>query len=513
MATQVPSKADQSRPYYTLAEGRPVADPTSATILRGTHGRLRGGLGLLEDTQLIETLAHFARERIPERVVHAKAAGAWGAFEVTHDLSAITSCGFLTGVGKRTPVLARISTVAGEKGSADTARDVRGFAVKFFTADAGNQDLVMNDLPVFFVRDPVKFPSVNRAHKRHPQTAVPDATMFWDFHNNNQEGTHALMQLFSGRGVPASLRHVSAFGVHTYKLGKPEDGTFKYIKWHFKPDGGIETLTAEEATRLAGSDPDYHVRDLYNAIASGDHPSWTVYLQVMDPADAEAGLPYDIFDATRVWPHADYPLRPVGRLTLDRNPANYFQDVEQAAFSPSAMVPGLGPSADLVLQARMFAYPDAQRYRVGPNYQQLPCNAARSTVYSPYQRDGPATINGNYGGDPDYVRSSFRPIQEIGPTDVSFNAWSGKVEQYSSKVTDDDFTQPRELWKVFKRDGTDGDFIHNVSGHMAGAIKEVQDKAIEVWAKVDDEIAQRIRKNLDENPKTKPSHVWSPNQS
>jgi len=265
----------------------------------------------------------------------------------------------------------------------------------------------------------------------------------------------------------------SAFGVHTYKLGKPEDGTFKYVKWHFKPTQGINNLTGAEATKIAGEDPDYHIRDMYNAIASGDYPSWTVNIQVMDPKDAET-VPYDIFDDTKIWPHQDYPLQEIGKMTLNANPSNYFQDIEQASFSPSTMVPGIGPSPDMVLQARMFSYPDAARYRVGPNYQQLPCNAARSKVYSPYQRDGPSRIDGNYGGDPDYVRSSFRPIKAIRPTDVSFNEWQGKVQQYSSEVTDEDWIQPRELWKLFKQEKTDEEFselapLYDFHVHLASA--------------------------------------------
>jgi catalase len=331
--------------------------------------------------------------------VHAKAAGAWGEFECTHDVSDFTSAAFLSEVGKKTKVLARLSTVAGEKGSSDTTRDIRGFALKFFTGQ-GNWDFVGNDLPVFFIRDSVKFPSLNRSHKRHPQTNVPDSSIFWDFHNNNQEGVHCLMQLFGGRGVPESLRNVNGYGNHTYKFGKPEDGTFKYVKIHFKPDAGIKTLDHAESVRLAGEEPDYHIKDLYNAIERGDYPSWTMYFQVMDPKDAET-YRWNIFDITRVWPHKDYPLRPIGRLVLNRNPDNHFQDNEQAAFSPSNMVPGIGPSADPMLQARMFSYPDAARYRIGPNYQQLPCNRALH-VYSPYQRDGPMRIDGNYGADPDY---------------------------------------------------------------------------------------------------------------
>lgn len=331
--------------------------------------------------------------------MHAKAAGAWAEFECTKDITDITSANIFSEVGKKTKVLMRISTVAGEKGSPDTVRDIRGWAMKFFT-DEGNYDIVGNDLPVFFIRDPIKFPSLNRSHKRHPQTNVADASMFWDFHNSNQEGVHCLMQLFGQRGVPASLRHINGYGVHTFKFGNPEDGTFKYVKIHFKPDAGVENLTDEESVRLAGEEPDFHVKDLYNAIEKGDYPTWTMYLQIMDPKEAE-NYRWNIFDATKIWPHKDYPLVPVGKLTLNKNPDNYFQDIEQAAFSPSTMIPGIGPSADIMLQARMFSYPDAARYRVGPNYQQIPCNKAKY-VYSPYQRDGPGCINGNYGSDPDY---------------------------------------------------------------------------------------------------------------
>lgn len=282
-------------PIATLAEGRPVVDPSTVLQIRSRYGG--GGLALLEDTQLIETLAHFPRERIPERAVHAKAAGAFGEFEVTHDVSHLTDAAFLSEVGKKTSVLTRISTVGGEKGSADTVRDVRGWALKFFTEE-GNQDFVFNDLPVFFVRDPIKFPSLNRSHKRHPQTNIPDSNRFWDFHNHNQEGIHALMHLFGGRGVPLSLRNISGYSGHTYKIGKA-DGTFKYVKWHIKPDAGTLDMPPDRAEKLAGSDPDYHVRDLFNAIENGDYPTWTISIQVMEPKDAET-YRWNIFDMTKV---------------------------------------------------------------------------------------------------------------------------------------------------------------------------------------------------------------------
>jgi hypothetical protein len=249
-------------------------------------------------------------------MVHAKAAGAFGFFEVLDDVTDFTDAKFLSSVGKRTDVMTRISTVGGEKGSADTVRDVRGWSTKFYTED-GNQDFVFNDLPVFFLRDPIKFPSMNRSHKKHPRTNVPDNTMFWDYHVNNPEGMHALIHLFGQRGIPASLRHINGFGVHTYTLTK-SDGTFVYIKWHWKPEGGIQTLDSETAARLAGTDPDYHVKDIFNAIEKGDYPTWLLYIQVIRPEEVDLA-PFDIFDGTFTWPHAKYPLRRVGRLTLNRN--------------------------------------------------------------------------------------------------------------------------------------------------------------------------------------------------
>ncbi|KAN0094041.1 catalase domain containing protein [Hyaloscypha variabilis] len=478
-----------SDPTYTLAGGQPSEDPSSALQIRAGQGN--GGLSVLCDTQLIETLAHFARERIPERSVHAKAAGAWGEFEVTHDNSDLTDAKFLTGIGTKTKVLQRISTVAGEKGSSDTVRDVRGWAMRFFTED-GNQDFVFNDLPVFFIRDPIKFPSMNRSHKRHPQTNVPDPSMFWDFHVNNPEGIHALMHLFGQRGIPASLRHINAFSVHTYTLSK-EDGSYRYVKWHWKPDAGIETLDSATALRLAGEEPDYHVKDLFNAIQKGDYPTWTLYVQVIEPKDVK-DAPIDIFDNTFTWPHEKYPLRPLGRLTLNKNPSNYFQDIEQAAFSPSAMVPGVGPSADMVLQARMFSYPDAARYRLGANYQQLPPNKPLSAVYSPYQRDGVGTTNGNYGGDPDYVRSGFRKInfRHLHCYPEGHETWNGKMQSYATEVTDKDFVQPKELWEIIKKEGAEGQFLENIVPTLAPVPTELSEKAIALFARVDKGLGELI---------------------
>ncbi|KAH0287277.1 catalase-domain-containing protein [Aureobasidium namibiae CBS 147.97] len=479
-------------PVYTLQEGAPVSDPSASLQVRTTYGG--GGLGILADTQLIETLAHFPRERIPERVVHAKAAGAWGEFEVTEDLSDITDAKFLSGKGKKTPLLGRISTTAGERGAADTVRDIRGWSMKLFTEE-GNQDFVFNSLPVFFIRDPIKFPSVNRSHKRHPVTNIPDPDMFWDYHINNQEGIHALMHLFGLRGIPASLRNINAFGVHTYKLGK-QDGTFVYVKWHIKPAAGIKNLHADEALRLAGENPDYHIKDFYDAIERGDFPTYNVHLQIMDPKQAEAsGI--NIFDNTFTWPHEKYPLRQIGKITFNKNPTNYFQDVEQAAFSPSTMVPGIGPSADLMLHARMFSYPDAARYRLGPNYQQLPCNKPISQVYSPYQRDGPGRMDGNYGADPDYVRSSYTKLAHGSHELATHEQWVGKVVSASTEVTDKDFEQSRLLWQtMLKEDGGRENFLKNLCPHLGGASEFVIGESVKMFARVDEQLGKDIEQGI-----------------
>ncbi|KAF3913436.1 Catalase [Orbilia brochopaga] len=487
----------ETNPAYTLAEGVPYSSAVTAQHFGSDNIK---GLMLLQDTQLIETLAHFSRERIPERVVHAHAIGAWGEFEVTHDLSGLTDAKFLSGIGKKSKTLLRVSTVGPERGGSDSVRDVRGWGMKIFTEE-GNQDWVFNSIPVFFVRDPLKFPSLNRSHKRHPATNMLDPTMFWDFHNNSQESIHALMHLFSDRGTPRSIRNINAYSGHTYKLMK-QDGTFHYIKVHIKTDQGVENLPNEDAIKLAGQAPDYHAADLHDAIATGNYPSWTVYFQIMKSADAE-NYRWNIFDMTKVWPHSDYPLRPVGKLTLNRNPGNYFAEIEQAAFSPSNMVPGWGPSADPMLQARMFAYNDAARYRLGVNYQQLPCNKAVSRVYCPYQRDGFMTFTDNYGGDPNYVGSDLKPIRFAGNAGTNVyitddhEKWVGQVVGFTSKVVEDDFVQARAFWEVLgKQDGQREHLTYNVASHLSGAHPQVRAKALEMFGKVHPAAASMIKDNL-----------------
>ncbi|KAI2702724.1 hypothetical protein CBS147354_9724 [Penicillium roqueforti] len=486
---------------YTLAEGCPFASNNTALLMRNRPGT--GGLGLLQDTQLIETLAHFNRERIPERVVHAKAVGAYGEFEATEDCSNLTSASFLSKVGKKTPILLRVSTVGPESGSADTSRDVHGWAMKMYT-DEGNLDWVFNNTPVFFIRDPIKFPSVNRSHKRNPQTHLPDPNMFWDFHVGNPEGIHQLLILFSDRGTPRSVRFLNSYSGHTYKFTKA-DGSFNYIKVHMKTRQGVRNFTQEEATRVAGEDPDYMIRDMFDAIERKDFPQWDVFVQVMSPSEAET-YRWNIFDMTKVWPKKDFPLRKIGKMTLNRNPDNYFTDIEQAAFSPSTMVPGFAASADPVLQARLFAYPDAARYRLGVNYQQLPTNAAKVPVYCPFERDGAMRFDKNYGADPNYVGSTLQPTQfktkENGVTAQSLSVhtdhekWAGEVSAYTSQITDDDFVQPAALWEILGREpGHQDRVIHNLAGNISGVTSpKLREGVYALFGRVNQELGAKLRK-------------------
>ncbi|KIW82394.1 hypothetical protein Z517_05421 [Fonsecaea pedrosoi CBS 271.37] len=508
-----------SQPHYTLAEGIPLPRNDIIDQLPTGSG---GGYVLLTSTQLLENLAHFSRERIPERTVHAKAAGARGYFEVTDDVSDVTDADFLNGIGKKTEVLMRISTVGPARGSADTVRDFRGFAIKFKTNE-GNQDWVFNNQPVFFVRDPVKFPSLNRSHKPHPTTNAADASMFWDFHVNNQESIHALMFLFGDRGLPSSVRHVNGYSGNTYKFTRDNGASYVYTRITFKTVQGIHYYTNAEGAAIAGTDPDAHLLDLQGAIGRGDFPKWDVYIQVMRPEEI-AHAPVNIFDMTKVWPKGLYPLRKVGRVTLDTNPKNWFAEIEQAAFSPSNMVPGIAPSPDPMLQARMFAYPDAARYRLGVNYQFLPTNAPVPTVYCPIERDGFMNFTPNYGGDPNYLGTRLKPVKFSDRTSnanvVSTDFLNQKgQEQQQQKLknlslgrpdevqiptpiaaftqVDDhrDFEQPVALWRIMAgQEGAQARFVDNVAAHVSGVgEKWLRDEVYAMFAKVDAHLGDRIR--------------------
>ena len=357
----------QSTPGVASASNGAPLETLTASQTAGATGPI-----LLQDFGLVDHLAHFDRERIPERVVHAKGAGAFGYFEVTDPAAEEVCQASVFRMGTQTPVAVRFSTVGGESGSADTARDPRGFAVKFYTSQ-GIWDLVGNNTPIFFLRDPILFPSFIHTQKRNPATHLADPDAFWDFISLRPETTHQVSFLFSDRGTPDGYRHMNGYGSHTFK-NVNRDGQPCYVKYHFKTDQGIANLSAEEAQKLASADPDYATRDLYNAIAEGNYPSWTLYIQVMSYEEASK-LAYNPFDLTKVWSHQDFPLRKVGRMVLNRNPTDYFAEVEQLAFAPSHMVPGIEPSPDKMLQARLFSYSDTHRHRLGANYQNLPVNA------------------------------------------------------------------------------------------------------------------------------------------
>ncbi|KAK7970311.1 hypothetical protein PG996_001258 [Apiospora saccharicola] len=472
------------KPVYTTSNGCPVENPSKWQRV-GTQGPL-----LLQDFHLIDLLAHFDRERIPERVVHAKGAGAYGEFEVTDDISDICSIDMLTGVGKKTPCVARFSTVGGEKGSPDSARDPRGFAVKFYTEE-GNWDWVYNNTPVFFLRDPTNFPLFIHTQKRNPQTNLKDATMFWDYLSTHPESVHQVLHLFSDRGTPYSYRFMNGYSGHTHKFVKP-DGSFVYIQIHLKTDQGSKTLTNEEAGKLASENPDFSTQDLFEAIQRGDNPSWTVYAQVLTPEQAEK-FKWNIFDLTKVWPQGEVPLRRFGKMTLNRNVENYFAEIEQVAFSPSHLVPGVEPSADPVLQSRLFSYPDTHRHRLGVNYQQIPVNAPLK-AFNPYQRDGAMSVNGNYGANPNYP-SSYRPMtyKPISPTNPH-EKWAGEaVNALFDDMQPHDYEQANGLWKVLGRTPSQQEnYISNVAGHLCNAHVDTRRRTYEMFSHVNSELGAAI---------------------
>ncbi|MFK0191218.1 catalase [Kitasatospora sp. NPDC090308] len=442
----------------TTESGAPVADNQNSASA-GEYGPL-----LLQDQHLLEKLARFNRERIPERVVHARGSGAYGYFEVTDDVLRYTRAAFLSAVGKRTELFLRFSTVAGALGSTDAVRDPRGFAVKFYT-EQGNYDLVGNNTPVFFIKDPLKFPDFIHSQKRDPYTGVQEPDNVWDFWAHSPASTHQITWLFGDRGIPASYRHMNGFGSHTYQWVDAE-GRAHWVKYHFKTNQGIRSLDAEQAAQTAGGDADSHQRDLRQAIERGVFPSWTLYVQLMPVEDA-ADYRFNPFDVTKVWPHADYPLVRVGRLVLNRNPENVFAEVEQAAFSPNNFVPGIGPSPDRMLQGRLFAYADAQRYRLGVNHTQLPVNAPRATGAANYGQDGYAALNPN-GRNRNYEPNSYGgPAQTDEPLHAP-QPLSGHTGTHTTPAhsKDDDFFQAGELYRLMTADEKSR-LIANLAGSLA----------------------------------------------
>jgi len=468
---------------FTTGEGAPVGDGKNVLTV-GPRGPI-----LLQDLSLIDSLAHFDRERIPERVVHAKGAGAFGYFEVTHDITKYTKASVFSEIGKKTPIAVRFSTVAGESGSADTVRDPRGFAIKFYSEE-GNWDLTGNNTPIFFIRDPNFFPLFIHTQKRNPVTHLKDKDAFWDFITLRHETAHQFSFLFSDRGIPDGFRHMNGYGSHTFKLVNANNEPV-YCKFHYKPDQGIKNLTPEKAAQLATDDPDYSIRDLYNAIANGDFPSWTFYIQVMTFAQAEK-FKFNPFDLTKVWPHADYPLIQVGRFVLNRNPTNYFIEVEQAAYSPANLIPGIEPSPDKMLQARLFSYNDTHRHRLGANYLQIPVNCPYRSKVRNYQRDGPMCINDNQGGAPVYFPNSFNgPIDNAKYKESRFST-SGDVQRYDSS-DDDNYAQVGDFWRKVLDEEHRLRLVDNMAGHLSGALDYIQDKAVELFNKVDKDYGEKLK--------------------
>ncbi|XP_025017536.1 catalase isoform X1 [Tetranychus urticae] len=479
----------QPKPHVlTNLEGCPVGDKFNSMTV-GPRGPI-----VLQDIKLIEELASFDRERIPERVVHAKGAGAFGYFEVTSDeIKKYCRAAIFKDVGKQTQLVVRFSTVGGESGSADTARDPRGFAIKFYTEE-GNWDLVGNNTPIFFIRDPIHFPSFIHTQKRNPQTHLKDADMFWDFLSQRPESMHQVSFLFSDRGTPDGYRHMNGYGSHTFKLVNAE-GEAVWAKFHLKPTQGIKNLDAKRADKLAGKDPDYSIRDLYNAISSGDFPSWIFYVQIMTFEQAK-NFKFNPFDLTKVWSHKEFPLIEVGKVVLNKNPNNYFAEVEQSAFSPANLVPGIEPSPDKMLQARLFSYPDTHRHRLGANYHMIPVNKARCPVYALSHRDGPMCVDGNLGGMPNYLPNSFvnikaNPVYKECP--YSAEHFIGDMDRYESG-NDDNVTQVREFWRNVLNEDEKNRLASNMGGHLKDAQQFIQLRVIDLLKSIDEDYASRVQK-------------------
>ena len=470
----------------TTSAGCPIADNQN-TLTAGPRGP-----ALLQDYQLIEKLAHQNRERIPERVVHAKGWGAHGKLTVKHDISKYTKAKLFSTIGKETDLILRFSTVAGEMGAADAERDVRGFALKFYTEE-GNWDIVGNNTPVFFIRDPYKFPDFIHTQKRHPKTNLRSPTAMWDFWSQSPEALHQITILFSDRGLPTSVRHINGYGSHTYCFTNASN-VRHWIKFHFKTQQGHQHWTNEEAAVVVGNTRESTQEDLFDAIENKNFPRWTFYIQVMTEDQADK-LAFSPFDLTKVWPHADFPLIEVGEMELNRNPDNYFAEIEQAAFSPSNIIPGVGFSPDKVLQARIFSYPDAHRYRLGTHYQSLPVNKPRCPMHH-YHKDGAMRFTGN-NPNPDayYEPNSFSgPSQDPEYKEPALNL-QGDADRYDHRDGNDDYSQPRALYQLFN-DAEKDRLFTNIATAMAGVPSEIIKRQLEHFARIDKTYADGIRKKL-----------------
>ena len=465
----------------TNASGIPVAtDDTSKTA--GPRGPV-----LMEDYQLFQKMAHFNRERIPERVVHAVGAGAYGKFRVTNDLSDLTSAKLFAKNGNECGVFARFSTVAKSKGGPDINRDVRGFALKFYTEE-GNWDMVGNNTPVFFVRDPYRFMDFIRSQKEHPQQHWRQDAMWWDFWSHTPESLHQVMILMSDRGVPKGFRHMNGYGSHAYSFHDAK-GNRVWTKFHFKTEQGIDFLTEDESVRMCGVEPAFSTKDLYAAIEDGNLPRWKMYVQIMTEEEANH-FRFNPFDLTKVWPHRDFPLREVGVLELDRNPDNYFQDVEQSAFSPGNVVPGISWSPDKMLQARIISYADTHRYRLGVNYEQIPVNQPRCPFHST-NRDGFMRVDGNKGG-----QLNYRPNRNGGPrpdpeTKEPPMPVEGTADRHRQDA-DDHYEQPGHLYRLQSEEAKQR-LVSNIAGSLGQCEPDTRERQIGLFAKCDGDLGERLR--------------------
>lgn len=488
------NNTDKNKQKITTASGIPVPFYQDSMTV-GPHGPV-----LIQDFFLQEKNAHFNRERIPERVVHAKGSGAYGTFTVTNDITKYTRAKFLNKVGKQTPIFMRFSTVGGEMGSADTERDPRGFALKFYTED-GNYDLVGNNTPVFFIKDARKFPDFIHTQKRDPRTNCKSPTMMWDFWSLNPESLHQVTTLMSDRGTPFSHRHMHGFGSHTYSMINDKNERV-YIKYHMLTMQGIKNFTDKEAMEMKGKDPDHAQRDLVNAIDSGNFPKWKMHIQVMTEEQTKT-FRWNPFDITKVWPHKDFPLIEVGILELNKIPDNYFAHVEQAAFAPAHIVDGIGYSPDKMLQGRIFAYPDAQRYRLGVNYEQLPVNACPFAVNN-YQRNGQMALGDNHGSAPNYFPNSFDNNREC--PEYAEPQWhlesniAGHFDRNAAASRDDDhFTQPGDLYRLLDAEQKTN-LVNNIVGSMSGIEGPKRDEIIKRqlchFSRADREWGERVAKGL-----------------
>ncbi len=477
----------------TTASGRPYAYHEDS-LTAGPRGPV-----LLQDYILHEKMAHFNRERIPERVVHAKGSGAYGTFTVTHDITQYTKAKLFNEIGKQTPVFLRFSTVGGEKGSADTERDPRGFALKFYTED-GNWDLVGNNTPVFFIKDAKKFSDFIHTQKREPRTNLKSATMVWDFWSLNPESLHQVMILMTDRGTPYGYRHMNGYGSHTFSMINKENERF-FVKFHFKTVQGIKNFTGKEADQMRAEDMDFAQRDLYENIEKGNFPKWNLKIQVMTEQEAKNAV-VNPFDVTKVWPHKDYPLIDVGVLELNKNPENYFQDVEQAAFSPAHIVDGIGFSPDKMLQGRILSYSDAQRYRLGANYEQIPVNRCPFMAINNYQRDGLMRIDGNGGSKPNYYPNSFDNIEaDQNYAEPAFEIESTIADHFdrNAEGENDHFSQPGNLYRLLSqqdKENTISNIINSMNAIDGEKREEIILRQLCHWFRADTELGMHIAKGL-----------------